>query len=104
MCLVSDTQYKRRLVEVALRDLLSELPAIMLTGPRATGKTTTAQRYAASVVRLDRPAEAVAFRADPDAALAAMTEPVLLDELQEVPGVLGAVKRAVDRDSHAGRF
>jgi predicted AAA+ superfamily ATPase len=76
----------------------------MVTGPRATGKTTTAERLARSVVRLDRPAEAVAFEADPDAALAATEEPILLDEWQEVPGVLGAVKRAVDRDPRPGRF
>lgn len=51
--------------------LLAELPAIFLTGPRATGKTTTAARRAATIVRLDREAEAeaVAVRADPDVAL-----------------------------------
>jgi predicted AAA+ superfamily ATPase len=54
------------------------------------------------VVHLDRPAEAAAFRADPDAALGALDEPVLLDEWQEVPAVLErrlvrvSVKRAVD--------
>ena len=31
-------------------------------------------------------------------------EPVLLDEWQAVPGVLGAVKRAVDTDPRPGRF
>jgi predicted AAA+ superfamily ATPase len=46
----------------------------------------------------------VAFRADPDAALRGLEEPVLLDEWQEAPGVLGAVKRAVDRDSRPGRY
>jgi predicted AAA+ superfamily ATPase len=87
-----------------LGGLFKELPALMITGPRATGKTTTAQRLARTVVRLDRPAEAAAFEADPDAALAASDEPVLLDEWQEVPSVLGAVKRAVDRDPSPGRF
>lgn len=76
----------------------------MVTGPRATGKTTTAQRHAATVVRLDRSAEAAAFRADPDVALAELEEPVLLDEWQEVPEILGAVKRAVDDDPRSGRF
>ncbi len=33
-----------------------------------------------------------------------LTEPVLLDEWQAVPSVLGAVKRAVDEDPRAGRF
>lgn len=97
-------EYKSRLVDARLGDLFAELPALMITGPRACGKTTTAERLACSTVRLDRPAEAAAFEADPDAALAATDEPVLLDEWQEVPSVLGAVKRAVDGDPRAGRF
>ena len=96
--------YKRRLVDARLRNLFAELPALLVTGPRATGKTTTAERLVRSVVRLDRPAEAVAFEADPDAALAVSGEPVLLDEWQAVPNVLGAVKRAVDSDPRPGRF
>jgi uncharacterized protein len=102
--MMATDQYKPRLIDSRLRDLFSELPAVMVTGPRATGKTTTAERLSRSAIRLDRPAEAVAFEADPDAALAATEEPVLLDEWQEVPGILGAVKRAVDRDSQPGRF
>lgn len=96
--------YVRRLLDDQLPDLLAAHPAILLVGPRAAGKTTTARRYAASVVRLDRPAEAAAFAADPDAALARLDGPVLLDEWQAVPNVLGAVKRAVDDDSRPGRF
>lgn len=76
----------------------------MLTGPRACGKTTTAARHAAGIARLDRPRVALTFQADPDAALSAYAEPVLLDEWQEVPSLLGAVKRAVDADSRPGRF
>jgi predicted AAA+ superfamily ATPase len=97
-------EYRDRAVESALRALLAELPALLLVGPRATGKTTTASRHAATVVRLDRPGEAAAFRADPDAALRGLTEPVLLDEWQAVPEILGAVKRAVDADPHPGRY
>lgn len=96
--------YRPRLVDGLLADLLTELPALFITGPRATGKTTTAARLARSVVRLDREAEAVAFRADPDAALRGLPEPLLLDEWQVVPGVLGAVKRAVDARPDPGRF
>lgn len=97
-------EYRPRLIDGLLADLLTELPALFITGPRATGKTTTAARLARSVVRLDREAEAVAFRADPDAALRGLSEPVLLDEWQVVPGVLGAVKRAIDARPEPGRF
>lgn len=77
---------------------------MLVVGPRASGKTTTARRHARTVVRLDRPAEAAVVASDPDAALAGFDEPVLIDEWQVVPEVLGAVKRAVDDDPHPGRF
>lgn len=96
--------YLPRLVDVPLADLFSQLPALLIVGPRASGKTTTARRLARNVVRLDVPAEAAAFRFDADAALRAMTEPVLLDEWQEVPELMGAVRRSVDEDPRPGRF
>ena len=98
------TEYRRRLVDDLIERLLPELPALFIVGPRATGKTTTAARYARTVVRLDREAEAVAFRADPDSAMRGLPEPVLFDEWQLVPGVLGAIKRAVDAQPTPGRF
>lgn len=96
--------YVRRLLDDELAEVLRVHPAVLVVGPRAAGKTTTARQYAASIVRLDRPAEAAAFHADADATLATFDEPVLLDEWQEVPHLLGAVKRAVDDDSRPGRF
>lgn len=96
--------YHARLVEPLLAELLSELPSLLIVGPRATGKTTTAARHAATVVRLDRPDESAAFRANADAALRGLAEPALLDEWQAVPEVLGAVKRAVDEDNRPGRY
>jgi AAA domain-containing protein len=42
--------------------------------------------------------------ADPDAILQGLAEPVVIDEWQEAPDVLGAVKRAVDDDPRPGRF
>lgn len=97
-------EYLQRSVDGLLRSLMDEHPALLVVGPRAAGKTTTAIRHAATVVRLDDPAAAAAFRADPDAALRGLVEPVLLDEWQIVPEVLGAIKRSVDVDPHPGRF
>jgi predicted AAA+ superfamily ATPase len=83
---------------------MEQLPALFVTGPRAVGKSTTLARRAATVIQLDEEAQATAFRADPDAALRGLAEPVLLDEWQNVPGVLGAIKRAVSANPTPGRF
>ena len=91
------------IVDGLLAELMQELPAVMIVGPRAIDKTTTAVDQA-TTVRLDREAEAVVVRADPDVALASLTPPVLIDEWQRVPEVLDAVKRAVDDDFSPGRW
>ena len=96
--------YVQRLVDPLIAEFMTGLPALMLVGPRATGKTTTAARFGASVIRLDRPASADAVRADPDVALAAYDEPIVIDEWQLRPEILGAVKRAVDHRPEPGRF
>lgn len=98
------TAYRTRLLDPLLEELLRDLPALLVVGPRATGKTTTAARHAATIVQLDRAAQAAPFEADADVALRGLDEPVLLDEWQVVPAVLGAVKRAVDSDPRPGRF
>ncbi|KLL11133.1 ATP-binding protein [Protofrankia coriariae] len=98
------SRYVPRIADGRLAGLLAELPAVMVTGPRAAGKTTSARRVAGDILRLDDPAVAAAVAADPDVALRRAHEPVLLDEWQEVPAVLGAVKRAVDDDPRPGRF
>ncbi len=97
-------EYHRRLIDPFLEDALSAFAAVMVVGARATGKTTTAARLAAQVDRLDVPDVAATYRADPDAALRRADRPLLLDEWQEVPEVLPAVKRAVDRDRTPGQF
>jgi predicted AAA+ superfamily ATPase len=96
--------YLPRLIDDLLTRRLAHHPAVLLLGPRATGKTTTAARLARSELRLDERAQAVAVEADPDAALRDLAEPILIDEWQIVPDVLGAVKRSVDADPRPGRF
>lgn len=101
---MADPAYARRLADPLLAELLAAVPSVMVTGPRAAGKTTTARRLAADVLRLDDPGTAAVVAADPDAALRRVREPVLIDEWQEVAQILGAVKRAVDDDPRPGRF
>ena len=99
--------YLPRLLDRVVRDAFDPVdgvPAVLVVGPRGCGKTTTASRHAATTLRLDRPNERGVVTADPDAAIAAGPRPLLLDEWQLAPEVLGAVKRAVDVDFTAGQF
>lgn len=98
------TRYTPRLLDVLLERRVEHHPAVLLVGPRATGKTTTAARLAKTVIRLDQAAQAAVVTADPDSAIRDLDEPILIDEWQIVPDVLGAVKRAVDSDPRPGRF
>lgn len=101
--MVDDT-YVTRIVDSALDDLLGESPVVLITGPRASGKTTTARRRVKTFAQLDAPAQAAQFHSDPDAALRQLKTPVLLDEWQNAPEILPALKRLVDEDPRPGRF
>jgi len=102
---MTDTRtYRARIVDPHLAELFSEFPAVMITGPRAVGKTTTAAQLVNEIVHLDDPGSAASFRADPDAAIRRAGRPLFLDEWQEVPEVLAAVKRVVDKDATPGQF
>lgn len=96
--------YIARIADRTLAADLVSWPSVMITGPRAVGKTTTAARHAEAALRLDRPEDAGIVRDDPDAAIAVGPFPLLLDEWQHTPEVLGAVKRAVDADQRPGRY
>jgi DNA polymerase III gamma/tau subunit len=50
---MTDADYRERLIDSRLAAVIEQLPAVSVTGPRPTGKTTTARRHAASLVRLE---------------------------------------------------
>jgi hypothetical protein len=97
------TEYLRRLIDTELDELMPELPAIALEGPRGVGKTATAERRARTVFRLDEPAQRAIAEADPAQVLSG-DSPLLLDEWQRVPAVWDAVRRAVDHENAPGCF
>lgn len=101
---MNDRRYTRRFFDDYLDRVMTELPAFMIVGPRASGKTTSAARRARSVIRLDDPAEAAAMAAQLDTYLDQQSFPVLIDEWQELPESLRAVKWSVDADPQPGRF
>lgn len=97
-------EYVPRLADAVLAEMLEDHAAVLVIGPRAAGKTTSCERLASTVLRLGDPTVAQALAASPGAVLDGLPEPVLIDEWQEVPASLQAVKIAVDTDPGRGRF
>lgn len=98
------TTYKSRVIEAELRRLLVAAGAVVIEGPRACGKTATAERLAASVVLLDVDEQARrAADVEPSLVLAGET-PRLIDEWQVVPSIWNHVRRAVDARGEPGQF
>jgi predicted AAA+ superfamily ATPase len=95
--------YRPRIVDEELDELLPGLPAIALEGPKAVGKTATALRRARTVHRLDDPAQQEIIAAEPDRMISG-PRPVLIDEWQRFPSSWDTVRRAVDADRTPGQF
>ena len=99
-------RYPRIVERLIGEELLTTFPAILIVGPRGSGKSTSAATFGRTIVDLSRPGPRRAAGDDPDGLIAAATEPVVIDEWQEEPEIVGAVKRAVDVDLSRtpGRF
>ena len=94
--------YRRRIVDDELDFLLENLFAVAIDGPKAVGKTATAERRAATTFRLDTdPLDIVESGLS---RLASAPEPILIDEWQHWPPAWDHVRRAVDEDPRPGRF
>lgn len=88
-----------------VRDVvLKDHPGAMVLGARAVGKTTALSELAATTLDLSDPAVRAAVDADPTDAIRGLREPVLIDEWQEVPEILVALKKEIDSNPRPGRF
>ena len=97
--------YLPRVVDAALADRLGSAGAVLIEGPKACGKTFTAEQQAASAIYLDIDDNARAMlQVQPALALAGQS-PRLIDEWQlDATRVWNQVRAEVDRQQATGRF
>lgn len=93
-------------IQPALDAALRDTPVVALLGPRQSGKSTLAQvlRPAREYVTLDDEQTRRTALDDPASFVAGLPARVTIDEVQRAPGLMLAIKAAVDRDRKPGRF
>lgn len=96
--------YVKRIVDDELSSRLEALGGVVIEGPKACGKTVTAQHIAASEVRLDVDTAArQAAGLEPALVLEGPT-PRLIDEWQLEPTIWNHIRRAIDDRQKPGQF
>lgn len=99
--------YRKRIIDNILKDELDAMGAVILEGPKACGKTTSAQQASGSVIYMDDPLRRTQYLqmvdTDMNYILSGAT-PRLIDEWQIAPKIWDAVRFEVDHRRKDGQF
>ena len=83
-----------------LRDRLEAFGAVLIEGPKWTGKTTTAEQQAKSVIKMQDPDNALEYLATASSKPSLLLKgehPRLIDEWQDAPVIWDAVRTSIDQ-------
>lgn len=99
-------EYLRRRQSVRLARLLRNFPAVLLYGPRQSGKSTFVHHElpAWQHIDLERPADLAALGGDLEGFFDAHPRRVVIDEAQRLPDVFPLLRHVIDRSRANGRF
>ena len=93
------SRYIPRALEPAIRKAARQFPAVVLTGPRQSGKTTLLKHFLrkhSGYVSLEPPDVRASAMADPRGFLEMHPPPVIFDEVQYAPDLLPYIKERID--------
>ena len=100
-------QYMKRTIDKDIKRYLNIMGAIVLTGPKWCGKTTTAKQHAKSILKLDDIDKREQYLQLADLKPSALLEgekPRLIDEWQIAPILWDGVRNSVDESSQKGLY
>jgi len=101
------TEYFPRDIADAVRAALENMPVVVVTGMRQTGKTTflrsELELQDRIYVTFDDFSQLESAKRDPDG-FVNQDKPITIDEAQKCPEIFGAIKRAVDKERIPGHF
>jgi predicted AAA+ superfamily ATPase len=95
----------KRNLENAISRAMTTFPAILISGPRQSGKTTLLKTRWSSThqyVSLEDPDVRDRVRKDPKGFLKQYPPPLILDEIQYLPELLSYIKSMIDEDRRPG--
>ena len=99
--------YRPRILDEILNEELEAMGAVLLEGPKACGKTTTAEQAAGSVIYMDDPMRRGQYLQMVETDISYIlsgTTPRLIDEWQIAPRIWDAVRFEVDHRRKDGQF
>ncbi len=95
--------YYPRLIEKTIEKKLKSTGALLLTGPKYCGKTTTAKRYSKSEISLITSNVIELISTDPSIALNG-EKPRLIDEWQKASNLWNFIRQKIDDDQEFGEY
>ena len=100
-------EYIKRDIDSLVQEVSRSYSAVIITGPRQVGKTTTLRRLLGEgrrFISLDNKENRHLARTDPELFLSLHPAPVIIDEVQYAPELFPYIKMEIDNGAPAGSY